>query len=111
MPFPCISCKMDKFKLRSFEIEKCKFTHDMKIKPSIAINDNGFLFDPNTGESYSANPVAREIIFMMKQDLPFDEIRNRILQRYEVDETTLEKNLIDFQAILRHYYLSEDTDV
>lgn len=83
----------------------------MKIKPSIAINDNGFLFDPNTGESYSANPVAREIIFMMKQDLPFDEIRNRILAKYEVDETTLEKNLIDFQAILRHYNLSEDTDV
>jgi len=81
----------------------------MKIKPSIAINDNGFLFDPNTGESYTANPVAREIIFMMKQELSVDEIRSRILDKYDVDETTLEKNLIDFQAILRHYNLCDDT--
>ena len=81
----------------------------MKIKPSIAINENGFLFDPNTGESYTANPVAREIIFMMKQELSVDEIRSRILDKYDVDETTLEKNLIDFQAILRHYNLCDDT--
>ena len=82
----------------------------MKIKPSIAINDNGFLFDPNTGESYTANAVAREIIFMMKQGLSIDEIRTRILDKYDVDETTLEKNLIDFQAILRHYSLCDDVE-
>ena len=62
----------------------------MKIKPTIAINDNGFLFDPNTGESYTTNPVAREIIFMMKQNLPESDIRKAIISRYDVDEVTLE---------------------
>ena len=55
--------------------------------------------------------MAREIIFMMKQGLSIDEIRTRILDKYDVDKTTLEKNLIDFQAILRHYNLSDDTDL
>ncbi len=42
----------------------------MKIKPSIAISENGFLFDPGSGESYTTNTVAKEIIFMMKQQIP-----------------------------------------
>jgi hypothetical protein len=80
----------------------------MKIKPTIAINDNGFLFDPNSGESYTTNPVAREIVFMLKQNLPESEIKLRILEKYDVDEFTLEKNLIDFYAMLRHFNLSEE---
>lgn len=80
----------------------------MRIKPTIAINDNGFLFDPNTGESYTTNPVAREIVFMMKRQLPVETIRDEIAARYDVDEITLEKNLIDFMAMLRHFNLCED---
>jgi hypothetical protein len=80
----------------------------MRIKPSIAINDNGFLFDPNSGESYTTNPVAREIVFMMKQNLPENKMKRIILDRYDVDEYTLEKNLIDFYAMLRHFNLCED---
>jgi hypothetical protein len=80
----------------------------MKIKPSVAINDNGFLFDPTTGESYTTNPVAREIIFMMKQLAPSEQIRSAILEKYEVDELTLEKNLIDFYAMLHHFNLVEE---
>ena len=82
----------------------------MRIKPAIAINDNGFLFDPNTGESYTTNPVAREIVFMLKRQLPPDEIRAVIASRYDVDDITLEKNLIDFYAMLRHYNLLEDVE-
>lgn len=80
----------------------------MRIKPTIAINDNGFLFDPNTGDSYTTNNVAREIIFMMKSNVPNDEIRQKIAEKYDVDEVTLEKNLIDFTAMLRHYNFCED---
>jgi hypothetical protein len=80
----------------------------MRIKPTIAISDSGFMFDPNSGESYTTNQVAREIIFMLKQNIAENEIKSRILDKYEVDEFTLEKNLIDFYAMLRHFNLSED---
>ncbi len=80
----------------------------MKIKAAIAINDNGFMFDPNSGESYTTNPVAREIVFMMKQNLPEEEIKSRILERYEVDAFTLENNLIDFYAMLKHFDLCDE---
>lgn len=80
----------------------------MKIKPSIAISENGFLFDPGSGESYTTNAVAKEIIFMMKLQIPVEEIRSSISEKYDVDEITLEKNLIDFYAMLRHYNLCDE---
>ena len=82
----------------------------MRIKPTIAINDNGFLFDPNSGDSYTTNNVAREIIFMMKSNVPNEEIKQKIAEKYDVDEVTLEKNLIDFMAMLRHYNLCEENN-
>lgn len=80
----------------------------MRIKPTIAINENGFMFDPNTGDSYTTNRVAREIIFLMKQNIPLNEIQANIAKRYDVDEVTLEKNMIDFVAMLRHFNLCEE---
>jgi hypothetical protein len=80
----------------------------MRIKPSIAINDNGFLFDPSSGESFTTNPLARDIIFLMKQKMTIEDIKSTIQDKYEVDELTLEKNLIDFIAMLRHFGLVEE---
>lgn len=80
----------------------------MKINPRIAISENGFLFDPQSGESYTTNPLAREIIFQLKQGNDPDQIKESILERYDVDELTLEKNLIDFYAMLSHFNLTEN---
>ncbi len=81
----------------------------MQLKSSIAINDNGFLFDPNTGDSYTTNAVGREIIFMLKQGMLVESIKMKILERYDVDEIILEKNMIDFLAMLRHHNLTDDS--
>ena len=79
----------------------------MKIKPSVAVNENGFLFDPSTGESFTTNSVGREIIFMMKQRSAPEEIRAALLEKYDVDDLTLEKNLLDFYSMLQYYNLAE----
>jgi hypothetical protein len=77
----------------------------MKIKSSIAISDSGFIFDPNNGESYTTNRLAKEIIFMMKSNFSEEDIKMSVLEKYEIDDITLEKNLIDFYAMLRHFDL------
>ena len=40
----------------------------MKIKDNVAISDNGFVFDANTGDSYKLNSIAIEIIRMIKDE-------------------------------------------
>ncbi|MFM2358786.1 MAG: hypothetical protein RLY16_779, partial [Bacteroidota bacterium] len=38
----------------------------MQLKKNIATSDAGFIFNPSTGDSFSANPLAAEIILELK---------------------------------------------
>lgn len=71
------------------------------IKKNIATNEYGFIFNPATGDSYSSNPIAAEIIQMMKDNLSVNEIKKALLDKYEVDKLTIEKDLDEFVSLLK----------
>jgi hypothetical protein len=81
----------------------------MSLKDNIAISDSGFIFDPNTGDSYNMNQVAREIITYMQQGKSDKEISDILYNKYDVDETILEQNLFDFKSMLSYYKLLKDS--
>ena len=72
----------------------------MEIKKNIALSDTGFVFDPTTGNSFSTNPIGLEIIQYMRQGLSDGKIQELILNRYEVDKNTVEKDMEDFMTML-----------
>ena len=74
----------------------------MKLKRNIAISENGFLFNPETGDSFLLNPIAREIVNFLKEGNDVAEVKQILFDRYEVDLVTLEKNLEDFLEMLQH---------
>lgn len=80
----------------------------MDIKKDVAVSDSGFVFNPTTGESYSVNPIGMEIIKMMKLGKTTEEISKTILEQYNVEETTVDKDLNDFFEMLNHYSLKEE---
>ena len=67
----------------------------MKLKSNIAISDNGFLFNPETGDSYTVNPVARDIIRLMQNGMAFEEMRMIIMGKYEVSDLVLDRDYHD----------------
>lgn len=71
------------------------------IKKNIATNELGFIFNPATGDSYSSNPIAAEIIRMMKENHSLNEIKKALLDKYEVDKLTIEKDVDDFLGLLK----------
>ena len=71
------------------------------IKKNIATNEFGFVFNPATGDSYSSNPMAAEIIQLMKENLSLSEIKKTLLDKYDVDKMTLEKDLDEFIGSLK----------
>ena len=77
----------------------------MKIKKSLAISETGFVFDPSTGDSYTLNPTALEIIQLLKEDRSPEEITNAIVQKYDVDESTFERYFYDFTGMLKQMQL------
>lgn len=80
----------------------------MKVKKNIAISDSGFIFNPTTGDSFSANPVGLEIIKLMKNGFNKDDIRNHLLSLYTVDEASFEKDYYDFVNLLVHHQIVEE---
>ena len=71
------------------------------IKKNIATNEFGFVFNPSTGDSYSSNPIAAEIIQLMKENHSLNEIKKTLLDKYEVDKMTIEKDVDEFVGILK----------
>jgi hypothetical protein len=80
----------------------------MRLKNNIATSDSGFVFNPYTGESYSMNPIASEILVLLKAGKSKDEIEEEILERYHVDAATFEKDYADFEGMLNHFRLIEN---
>lgn len=82
----------------------------MKVKKNIAISESGFVFDPTSGESFSLNPIGAEIIELLKQETPFTEIRDIMLNKYEVDNNSFEKYYYDFINMLKQFKLIDEKD-
>jgi len=79
----------------------------MKLKTNIALSDSGFIFNPSTGESFSMNPVGVEFFKLLKEGKEKDDIKEIILDRYQTDESSFERDFYDFINILNHYHLTE----
>ncbi len=82
----------------------------MNIKKNIALSDSGYLFNPSSGESFVVNPIGIEIIDLIKQGKPFSDISKNLLQKYNTDEATLEKDYFDFLNMLRVNQLVSDEE-
>lgn len=72
----------------------------MKLKKNIATSEEGFIFNPGNGDSFSTNPIGAEIISLLKQDKTVPEIIRAICVKYDVNETQFEKDLYDFKVQL-----------
>jgi len=79
----------------------------MRLKKNIATSESGFIFNPGTGDSFSANEVGTEIIFLMKDGMDSGSIKNKILLRYDVEEAQLNKDFDDLIMQLRDHNLLE----
>ena len=82
----------------------------MNIKSDIALSDSGFVFNPASGESYTVNPIGVEIIQLLKDGKSIQEVSELILENYNTDITTVDKDLNDFIVMLKQYSLIESND-
>lgn len=73
----------------------------MKLKANIATSENGFIFNPATGDSFTSNTIAAEILTYMKAGESEAEIKQKILDRYEVELCQLERDWDDYMLQLK----------
>ncbi|QEC79883.1 PqqD family peptide modification chaperone [Mucilaginibacter ginsenosidivorax] len=79
----------------------------MKIKSNIATSENGFIFNPATGDSFSGNAIAALLLLAMKSGKTESEIKQDILNRYNVSERQLDLDWEDWMVQLKEANLLE----
>lgn len=67
----------------------------------LAINEEGFVFDPTTGESFTVNGTGLEILKGLKEKKSLEEIAERITELYTADKDEAERDAADFMDQLR----------
>lgn len=74
---------------------------DVRKLKELAISESGLIFDPATGTIYTSNSVGLLILDALRDGKESLEIRNLILNDYDVDELTAERDIYDFYNQLR----------
>jgi len=82
----------------------------MRLKKNIALSESGFVFDPSTGDSYTLNDQAMEIVRLLSSGLDLESITDHILENYEIDRVSFEKYFFDFAGMLKHYRLIDEDE-
>lgn len=82
----------------------------MKITDEIKISDNGFVFNSKTGDSFNLNPIGLELIKQIVEEKDFESIRDVMLEKYDVDDLTIEKDYYEFYTLLKHHQIVSQGD-
>tara|TARA_R110001583_G_scaffold67308_3_gene192577 strand:- start:35269 stop:35508 length:240 start_codon:yes stop_codon:yes gene_type:complete len=68
---------------------------------SLAISDNGFIFKPSTGESFTTNELGLFIIQLIKDHKSGEEIINAIMEDFDVDSVTAGRDMYEFLDFMK----------
>ncbi len=80
----------------------------MLIKSNIALSENGFVFNPSTGDSFTMNSTAKEVLMLIKEGKTINQISELMIGKYDVDPVVLERYLEDFINDLSSNNLMEE---
>ena len=78
---------------------------DPRALERLAISESGFVFDPVSGHSFTLNETALTILRLLQKDRRIEDLRRQLLEDYAVDETTLDRDLLEFLGSLRDQLL------
>lgn len=68
---------------------------------SLALNPDGFAFDPTTGESFTLNAPGLAILEGLREGASPMELVRRLTERFEVSEGDASRDVDDFLDHLR----------
>ncbi len=79
---------------------------DGEIISRLQVNNQGFVFDPQTGQGYTANDTGRFVLKAIAENTPPVKILDRIQENFDVTLEEAEKDMADFMDQLRCLGLS-----
>ncbi len=75
---------------------------------TLAVNKNGFIFDPENGISYTVNETGLFILQKMQNGLPSTEIIEAVCGEFDVENDQARSDYEHFVAMLKALSLVEE---
>lgn len=72
---------------------------------SLALNPDGFVFDPTTGETFTLNPTGLALLEGLREGLSPVELTARLTDEFEVTAEDASRDVDDFLDHLRTFRL------
>lgn len=69
----------------------------------LAINEEGFVFDPTSGESFTVNRTGLVVLKGLREDKTREQIAALLVESFEVSQDEAEADAADFIARLQTY--------
>ncbi len=83
----------------------CEASGDLLLSADIlkrlALSESGFVFDPVTGDSFTANATALAIIRLAQHERGAKRIAAALAREFDVGTAEAERELIEFSGVLR----------
>jgi hypothetical protein len=80
------------------------------IKSGLRISDQGMVFDPSTGESFTLNPTGLIILNLMVEGADDTSIFEKMSRDYQITREEFDRYLLDFMSVLKSSQLLENDE-
>ncbi|MEI6231460.1 MAG: HPr-rel-A system PqqD family peptide chaperone [Planctomycetota bacterium] len=67
----------------------------------LALNDEGFVFDPSTGDSFMLNPTGLFILKKLRDNVVMSDIIKAVSAEYDIAADEAERDINDFCGQLK----------
>jgi hypothetical protein len=78
---------------------------DIQIKPSLQISDQGTLFDPETGDTFTINESGLILIKMLYEGKNPETIFLSLSESFALTRELFDRIVIDFKSMLKSFNL------
>jgi hypothetical protein len=73
---------------------------DSALLSRMAISDNGFVFDPVTGNSFTLNATGLALLRILRLHRNLDSVLEAVATEYEVPASEAERDVLEFSSVL-----------
>jgi PqqD family protein of HPr-rel-A system len=68
---------------------------------NLAVNHDGFVFDPSTGDSYVLNQTGLVVLESLQDGIDEAQIAREVAERFDVTEDGAQRDIADFVSRLK----------
>lgn len=69
----------------------------------LALSENGFVFDPASGQSFTVNETGLAVLRLAQQENDFETLVSKLVMQFDTDAAEIKRDVPDFATRLKSF--------